>query len=354
MDISRRKLTAIFFSDIVGYSQMMNENETEGLKHLTFHDDISGKVVSENDGKIIKRLGDGLLAEFGSVKSAVDAARLFQQNLKMYNQNAETEKKLIVRIGIHSGDVLVRGGDIIGNEVNVAARLQQICIPGGICLSETAHSVLGQNDKADFVKVPDNKLKNIAENYTVYQTQSIYPEMFPLNASLSAEAAKSEFVIKSMKKIPPEKFSLLDSFFISLGSIFLLYVFVVALIKLMTPLEFGQISELIDKEPFWWIYSVFFLFIFTISFLRDAVEIKFEDVRGADNLLSHIIQRFGFNPPIKKGDEIIFRPTLYNRFFWMTQKMRVSIHGNHITVSGSYLFLRRVKKMLAQYIPDQR
>jgi class 3 adenylate cyclase len=352
MNNDHRKLTAIFFSDISGYSQLMNENETEALQQLNFHDDISEKIVTANDGKIIKRLGDGLLAEFSSVKSAVDAAKTFQEALKSYNQNLASKNRLIVRIGIHTGDVLVRGGDIIGNEVNVAARLQQICIPGGICLSEAAYSVINQNDKTDFIKVPDNKLKNIAENYTVYQNQSIYPEIYPQTSKPIGETVEKTFVIKSMNKISPEKFSLVDSFLFSLLGLFLLYLLLVAGLSIATDLTFEEIVEIIDNEPFWLPYSIFFIVIFTLSFLRDAVMIKFEDVRGADHLLSYIIRRFGFSAPQKKGEEIVFKPTLYNRLFWMTQKMRVSIHGNHVTVSGSYLFLRRVKKMLTQYIPN--
>jgi hypothetical protein len=97
------------------------------------------------------------------------------------------------------------------------------------------------------------------------------------------------------------------------------------------------------------VYNVVFIGIFTISLLRDAIEIKFEDVREADKLLSYIIQRFGFKPPVKKGDQIIFKPTFYNLFMWSTQKMRVSINGNYATISGSFLFLRKVKKMLKSY-----
>jgi class 3 adenylate cyclase len=353
MNSDHRKLTAIFFSDIAGYSQMMSDNEAEALKHLNFHDTISAKIVSENGGKIIKRLGDGLLAEFVSVKSAVDAAKKFQQTLQEYNETRESGTKLIIRIGIHTGDVLVRDGDIIGNEVNVAARLQQICTPGGICLSEAAYSVINQKEKSDFIKIPDNKLKNIAENYTVYQSQSIYPEIYPQLPKPIVEPAEKTFVIKSMNKISPEKFSLFDSFLFSLLGLFLLYVLMVAGIKITTRLSFEEIFEVIDSEPFWVPYSIFFIVIFTLSFLRDAVMIKFEDVRGADHLLSYIIRRFGFSAPQKKGEEIVFKPTLYNRLLWMTQKMRVSIHGNHVTVSGSYLFLRRVKKMLRQYIPNR-
>lgn len=346
----QRKLTAIFFSDIAGYSQMMSENEAKALEALDFHDRISAEIISENDGKIIKRLGDGLLAEFVSATSAVDAAKKFQQTLKRYNESREAGSKLIVRIGIHTGDVLVRDGDIIGNEVNVAARLQQICTPGGICLSEAAHSVISQQQKSDFIKIPDNKLKNIAENYTVYQNQSIYPDLYPLTLKPLVETAEKQFVIKSMNKISPEKFALFDSLLFSFMALVMLYAILVAGVRISTDLRFEEIFNIIENEPFTLPYSIFFIIIFTISFLRDAVEIKFEDVRGVDHLLSHIIQRFGFNAPQKHGEEITFRPTIYNRIIWMTQKMRVSIHGNHVTVSGSFIFLRRVKKMLRQYI----
>ncbi len=343
-----RKLSTIVFTDIVGYSEMMNRDENQAMKVLEFHDRIAGEIFTSNYGQIIKKLGDGILAVFSSVKDAYTAVKMFGEEIKEFNTAKPSNHRLLVRTGIHVGSVLYRDGDIFGNDVNVAARLQQICVPGGVCLSQSAHSKLGQTFDAEFKIISNVKLKNIAENYTVSMLPSIYPDEYPIEKLSAIENEHSNIVIKSITKIPPEKFSFVDALIVSVGLMIVLDFAIVNALVYISEITFN--AAILKLSNIWMLfYNIIFIAIFTVSLLRDAVEIKFEDVRGADKLLSYIIQRFGFKSPVKKGDQIVFKPTFYNLFMWSTQKMRVAINGNYVTISGSFLFLRKVKKMLKSY-----
>ncbi|MCF8365854.1 MAG: adenylate/guanylate cyclase domain-containing protein [Bacteroidales bacterium] len=343
-----RKRSTIVFTDIAGYSQMMNKHEEQALKLLDFHDSIAREIFAVHNGKIIKNLGDGMLAVFNSVREAMEASVTFQNEIKEYNANHANGDKLLVRIGIHVGEVFERGGDIFGNDVNVAARLQQICTPGGICLSQNAHTLLGKASDETFIEIQNVKLKNIAEDYTVFQIPSIYPNLFPHDGLPDENLGNKNVVITSIRKISPEKFALIDTLIVAAGLMIIIDFGIVNALVYFENITFNQ--AIIKLSNVWMlVYNIFFLTVFTVILLRDAVEIKFEDVRGVDRLLSYIIQRFGFKPPVKKSGQIIFKPTFYNLLMWSTQKMRVAINGNNVTISGSYLFLRKVKKMLETY-----
>jgi class 3 adenylate cyclase len=346
-----RRLTTIMFTDIVSYSSMMSKNETLALQWVDFFQRKSTEVISQHHGSIIKTLGDGMLIVFNSVFEAIDSAKLLQQEIKDFNSGNHHSEMLLLRIGIHVGDVLVKSGDVFGHGVNVAARLQQISLPGGLCLSEAAWSVAGSEARSEFREVKNVFLKNLAENYTVYQLPSIYPDDYPIEKTSSVNESKNlDFVITALRKIPPEKLNVLDSFLLAFFVIVALDIIIAFIISLNEDLTLSEaLSEMLSNK-FMIAHNIFFVFFLSFFILRDAVEIKFQDVRGADSLISYVIQRFGFRPPVRNNGQLIFKPTLYNRIMWQTQKMRVNISGNKMAISGSYIFLRKVKKMLQPYI----
>jgi len=162
------------------------------------------------------------------------------------------------------------------------------------------------------------------------------------------DAENSNIVVKSITKIPPEKFSFVDALIVSVGLMIVLDFAIVNVLVYYKPITFN--AAILKLSNIWTlIYNVIFVAIFTVSLLRDAVEIKFEDEGGADKLMGDLVKRFGLKPPVKKKGQFIFKPTFYNLLMWSTQKMRVSINGNYATISGSFLFLRKVKKMLKSY-----
>ena len=133
-----RRLAAILAADIAGYSRLMGEDEAGTAQALREHRAAADPLVARHSGRIVKTTGDGVLIEFGSVVGAVECALALQQLAAERNAGIRSERRMEWRIGIHLGDVLVEGDDILGDGVNIAARLEGIAEPGGMCISEDA------------------------------------------------------------------------------------------------------------------------------------------------------------------------------------------------------------------------
>src|ERR1700674_584407 len=134
-----RKLTAILCADVFGYSRLMGENEEATLLTLTSHRKLIDSLIKEHHGRFVNSAGDSVLAEFASVVNAVQCAVDIQTTLKAENANIPPERRMEFRIGVNLGAVMVDGEQIYGDGVNVAARLESLADPGGICISRTVH-----------------------------------------------------------------------------------------------------------------------------------------------------------------------------------------------------------------------
>src|SRR5215217_7057813 len=134
-----RKLAAIFAADVAGYSRLMNEDEVATLRTLAAYREIMDGLIAEHGGRIANTAGDSVLAEFPSAVDAVQCAVAVQEQMRAANDSREEDRRLRFRIGVHVGDVVVSQGDLLGDGVNVAARLQSIAEPGGISLSGAAY-----------------------------------------------------------------------------------------------------------------------------------------------------------------------------------------------------------------------
>jgi class 3 adenylate cyclase len=133
-----RRLAAILAADIASYSRLMGEDEAGTAQALREHRSVADPLVAKHGGRIVKTTGDGVLIEFGSVVGAVECALALQRLASARNAGVASERQMEWRIGVHLGDVLVEGDDILGDGVNIAARLEGIAEPGGICISEDA------------------------------------------------------------------------------------------------------------------------------------------------------------------------------------------------------------------------
>ncbi len=130
-----RRLAAIFVADVVGYSRLIRADEEGTLDRLrALRDEIIYPKVAEHNGRIVKLMGDGMLAEFPSVVDAVRAAVQTQKALAEHNSGLPEDQRIEFRVGINLGDVVIDGDDIHGDGVNVAARLEGLAEPGGICV----------------------------------------------------------------------------------------------------------------------------------------------------------------------------------------------------------------------------
>jgi adenylate cyclase len=165
-----RRLSAIFASDIVGYSRLMEADEEGTLARMNAHRrEFLEPAVAQNRGRIVKRTGDGVLIEFSS---AVDAARCaidVQRGMGERNAGVPPERRIELRIGIHVGDIMIEDDDIFGDGVNIAARLESIAQPGGICISDDAYRQVRGKVEVNFQDSGEQELKNIARPVRVYQ-----------------------------------------------------------------------------------------------------------------------------------------------------------------------------------------
>jgi adenylate cyclase len=177
---SVRRLTAILAADVVGYSRLMGQDEAGTAQALREHRAAADPLVAEHRGRIVKTTGDGVLIEFASVVGAIECALALQNLASERNTNVPGERRMEWRTGVHLGDVLVEGDDILGDGVNIAARLEGIAEPGGICISEDAFRQVRGKIEAEFVDLGEQSLKNIARPLRVYRVGSVSaPELPP-------------------------------------------------------------------------------------------------------------------------------------------------------------------------------
>jgi TolB-like protein/class 3 adenylate cyclase len=163
-----RKLAAILAADVVGYSRLMGEDEARTARAVREHREAATSIVSGFGGRIVNTTGDGLLLEFRSVVAAVECAIAMQKLMVERNAGTPDDKRIYYRIGVNLGDVLIEDDDIVGDGVNIAARLEGICDPGGVMLSGSVHDHVRGRIDATFVDLGERDLKNITRPVRVY------------------------------------------------------------------------------------------------------------------------------------------------------------------------------------------
>jgi adenylate cyclase len=171
-----RRLAAILVADVVGYSRLMGEDETGTLERLkSLRKELVQPRITERKGRIVKLTGDGLLAEFPSVVEAVQCAVDIQQSMAAHEADLPDERRIWLRIGVNLGDIIVDGSDIYGDGVNIAARLEGLAEPGGICISGPAFDTVDGKLDLAFEDVGEQQVKNIAKPVRVYRLASGSP-----------------------------------------------------------------------------------------------------------------------------------------------------------------------------------
>jgi TolB-like protein/class 3 adenylate cyclase len=176
-----RRLAAILAADIVGYSRLMGLDEAGTARALRDHRAAADPLIGQHGGRVFKTTGDGLLIEFGSVVGAVECALVLQRLATERNAAIASDRRMEWRIGVHLGDVLVEGDDILGDGVNIAARLEGIAEPGGICISDDAFRQVRGKVEAEFADLGEQSLKNIAQPMRVYRVGSSSAVRQPVN-----------------------------------------------------------------------------------------------------------------------------------------------------------------------------
>ena len=166
-----RKLTAILAADVAGYSRLMGADEVGTLHRLTACRAIVDGLIADHRGRIFNTAGDSVVADFASAVDAVECAVAVQEALTSENANEPDAQQMHFRIGVHVGDVIVQGDNLLGDGVNIAARLEGLAEPGGICVSGTVHDQIGTKLPVSFVELVDPKMKNIAQPVRAYRIE---------------------------------------------------------------------------------------------------------------------------------------------------------------------------------------
>src|SRR3954465_10358252 len=167
--IMQRRLAAILAADVAGYSRLMEGDEIETLTSLKSHRrELIDRCIVEHRGRIVKTTGDGMLVEFASVVDAVACAVTIQRGMFRRNAGIPQDKQIVFRIGINIGDVIIDGQDIFGDGVNIAARLETLCEPGGVCISRAANDQIRDKLSMSFADFGEQAVKNISRAVGVF------------------------------------------------------------------------------------------------------------------------------------------------------------------------------------------
>ena len=195
-----RKLVAILAADVVGYSRLAGADEERILARLrALRSDLLDPTIAFHHGRVVKRTGDGAIIEFRSVVDAVRCAIEVQNGMVERNAGLPAERRIEFRIGIHLGDVVEEAdGDLMGDGVNIAARLEGIADPGAICLSDDAYRQVKSKLDLAFRNLGEAQLKNIAEPMRVYSLQVEVPrrsEVLVAASRLAGHAVDRRFAV---------------------------------------------------------------------------------------------------------------------------------------------------------------
>jgi len=165
----QRRLAAILAADVVGYSRLMSSDEMGTLTALKAHRrELIDPAIAAHHGRIVKTTGDGALVEFASVVDAVGCAVAIQRGMLSRNVSVADDKRIVFRIGINVGDIIIDGDDIFGDGVNIAARLETLCEPGGVCISRAANDQIRDKLSLAFADLGEQTVKNISRAVGVF------------------------------------------------------------------------------------------------------------------------------------------------------------------------------------------
>jgi TolB-like protein/class 3 adenylate cyclase/Tfp pilus assembly protein PilF len=173
-----RKLVAVFAADVEGYSRLMGTDEVGTLKGLTERRAILDRIIGEHRGRIANTAGDSVLAEFGSAVDAVKCAVDAQTALAEANSSLPPERRINFRMGVHIGDVMVRAGDLFGDGVNIAARLQTLARAGGLCISGVTYDQVRKILPLSFADLGAQTVKNVEEPIRAYEISGLGKDIF--------------------------------------------------------------------------------------------------------------------------------------------------------------------------------
>jgi len=171
-----RKLAAIVAADVAGYSRLMGRDEEGTVHRLRALQAAVSRIVASHGGRTVTTAGDAMLFDFSSSVAALGCALAIQRVVHLRSRGVSDNDRMLLRIGVNVGNVIVEGDDVFGEVVNIASRLEAIAEPGGVCISQAAYLQCGRLFALDFADLGDQRLKNIAEPVRAYAIGDAGPE----------------------------------------------------------------------------------------------------------------------------------------------------------------------------------
>ena len=353
-----RKLAAVMFTDIVGFTKIMTNSEDTAISILKAQDDIFNPLLEKFSGNLLKKMGDGLLVEFSSAVNAVECALNIQSAIKEYNQTDGDE--FHIRIGIHLGDVLMLGDDILGDGVNIASRIEPLAAPDGICITEAVQQSIKSKLKVDARRISEVDLKHIDDKYTIYKVPNVEDE-----ESLDLkdqDGPNRKIKIKNISYsnffkdcIKYSRTSFLTFLF---GSMF---GYVTMDVLYNKGLDFNSLLKVFQHFDILLIFLLVFLVSTAINpaILR-RVRINFEDIRDIEDILEVLITSMNYRFVSKQNNKLEYTHATFESN-WIT-KLKLSISsvrkmeglyitfdGNVLTVEGPFMHLKKLIKNFKLY-----
>ena len=201
---SRRKLAAIVFTDLVGYTALSQRDEGRALQLLQIHNELIRLVVANHNGREIKTMGDAFLLEFESALDATLCAIEIQQKLHVHNQAASETDRINVRIGVHEGDVIHQGADVFGDAVNIASRAESFAGPNGICITEPVFlQVRNKITSHSITKLSGQSLKNVELPMNLYRIEFLGQETPKLQNQTEMKKNQTEMNLRTRIAVLP-------------------------------------------------------------------------------------------------------------------------------------------------------
>lgn len=354
-----RKLAAIMFTDIVGFTKIMGDDETTALSILENQESLINPIVKEHKGTIINKMGDGFLIEFPSTVEAVECATKMQDSIKSYNKS-DSNLEFHIRIGIHLGDVVILGDDILGDGVNIASRIEPLASPDGICITDAVYKSVKSKLKLDFKRIDEVDLKHIDDKYTIYKLPKDYSNDNEIDNLFQNNRVNIESVTDITSNNAKAYFT---AFIITLLSYYISISMFLTIIYFL----FGNIDGLggiSDILTFLIIIPLVSAVLFSAILCRKKYKINCVDIRNIPFLLDILILEMGYKVDKQSGRRIeyIHKPKYE---FWMNflkdvkyypklfrNTLVVTFDGNTIEIVGFKFHVKRViRKIKKRNVP---
>jgi len=348
-----RKLAAIMFTDIVGFTKIMTTSEDTAINILKAQDDIISPLLEEYSGNLLKKMGDGMLVEFSSAVDAVECAMKIQSSIKEYNSTDNDE--FHIRIGIHLGDVVMLGDDILGDGVNIASRIEPLASPDGICITEAVHQSIKSKLKIDARRISEVELKHIDDKYTIYKLPNIDHENDVIDDDSSF--LKDKIQINNIEKMTDFRYLIFSAFKLSIVKYIMLPVLIFTFFEDSIKVYSNYSHLLAIKSSI--AFAIYFLLFFPLSFGRRRYKISFIDIRKVIPTLDNIIINDWFNGKYKrvknKNNQIQYINKglpVFNKFLEKINcvpTLDIKVDGNTLVIEGLFFktisTIRNIKKV---------